>query len=68
MTEYRWECKQYQLKNGKWVPMVHLHEYVSGRLEVTKLLAPEGVQFDTEEQACHYSEAMARKWLKDKYL
>ncbi len=66
--KFAWKCKHYQLKAGKWVPMVHLHEYVEGTLEVTQLLAPEGKQFDTEEQAQQYSEAMARKWLKDKYL
>ncbi len=68
MAHFKWECKHYQLKNGKWIPMVHLHENRGNELEVSQLLAPEGKDFDTEEQARLYSEKMAKKWLKEKYL
>lgn len=59
---------QYQLKAGKWVPKLHLEEYKAGSLEISELLAPEGVELDTEEQARHYSEGMAKKWLNGKIL
>ena len=42
--------------------------YDAEKLEVTHILAPQGRQFDSEEEARKYSEAIGRKWLKDKYL
>jgi hypothetical protein len=68
MTKHWWDCKQYQLKTGKWVPLVHLYQDSGGALEVLRLFAPEGKQCETEEEARAYSEGMARKWLHDRYL
>lgn len=63
-----WEPKQYQLKTGEWVPKVNLYETVPGGIEASLLLAPDGKRFPTEAEARDYSVAMARKWIKDKYL
>jgi hypothetical protein len=68
MVDFKWKCKQYQLKTGKWVPEVYLYEHDAGELKVTSVLAPKGIEFDSEDEARSYSEAMAKKWLKDKYL
>ncbi len=63
-----WEPKQYELKTGQWVPKVHLYETVPGGIEASLLMAPENRRFATEGEAREYSIAMARKWIKDKYL
>ena len=68
MHKFWWKSKQYQLKTGKWVPIVYLYEDIGDSVEVTELLAPKGREFDTEAEAKEYSDTMARKWIKDDYL
>ena len=60
-----WQVKHYQLRSGKWRPQVHLMELVPGGMDVFQLLAPEDVLFESEDEAKAYSDAMARKWIKD---
>jgi len=63
MTTLGWECKPYQIKSGKWVPMVLLHEYIEGGgIVTTRLYASSGQEFDTMEEARQYSETIAQKW------
>jgi len=68
MKEFKLECKPFKLRTGEWMPEVHLLEYYSGKFHTTKLMAPEEIKFNTEVEAHDYSESMAHKWLKDKYL
>ena len=61
------DCKQYQLQTGKWVPKAHVYEDVGGELKATPVLAPADKVCDAEEEARTYSDAMARKWLRDRF-
>lgn len=68
MRKLWWETREYELKAGGWVPQVHLMELVPDGVEVSQLLAPTGVVCDSQEEAKAYSEAMARKWIRDNLL
>ena len=64
MSKFKWINKSYKMKFGNWVPEVQLCEETSEGMEVSRLLAPEARQFQTEAESIAYCEIMVSKWIK----
>lgn len=58
--------KPYQLADsGKWCPKAEMDVVVRGVVHSQILEGPEGVEFNSEEEARKYSINMAMKWIDE---
>ena len=59
------ETKEYQLKNGRWVPKAQVFIETPGGIDQHHIMSSSELTFDTQGKARECSHAIGLKWLEE---